>query len=110
MSSRNATKIFTQVRTMKQKTHRLSQKWKSADSKGMKAEDIKGAYDKTINMIRELFIMIITRTLLLPTHGKTVITVIYKKEDGANPENYRPICGFQQLYKQNVLQPTQRRA
>ena len=37
---------------------------------------------------------------------KAMITVIYKKGEVTNPENYRPICGFQQLYKLFSTAPT----
>ena len=62
------------------------------DSRRTKAEDIKGADEKTTTMMHEFFNLIIT-------WKKALITVIYKKGDVTNPENYRPICGLRQLYK-----------
>ena len=45
--------------------------------------------------------MIIKQNSITPNSlkKKAVITVIYKNGDVANPENFWPICGLQQLYK-----------
>ena len=75
-------------------------KGKSADSKGIKAEDLKRADEETTKMKHEIFSLIIKQNSITPSAWKKgVISVIFKEGDGANPENYRPICGLPQLYK-----------
>ena len=75
-------------------------KRKSADSRGIMAEEIKEADEKTTTMMHEFFNLIMTQTPITPSSCKrAMITVIYKKSDVTNPENYRPITGLQQLYK-----------
>ena len=75
-------------------------KGKSADSKGIKADDIKGADEETTTMIHEILNLIIKQNSMAPSSWKNVmITALYKKCDVTNPENCRPICGLPQLYK-----------
>ena len=47
-------------------------KGKSADSRGIKAADIKGADEETITMIQEIFNLIIEQNPWLPAHGKNI--------------------------------------
>ena len=73
-------------------------KGESADSKGIKAEDIEGADEETITMIHEIFNLIIKQNTMAPSSWrKVMITVIYKNGDATNTENYRPICGVSRL-------------
>ena len=51
-------------------------------------------------MIHEIFIVIIKQNSMAPKSWKKALnTVIYKRGDVTNPENYRPICGRPQLSK-----------
>ena len=55
-------------------------KGKSADSKGIKAEDLKGADEETTKMIHEIFNLIIKQNSMTPSSWtKVMITVIYAK-------------------------------
>ena len=75
-------------------------KGESADSKGINAEDIKGADEETITVLHEIFNLITKQNSTAPSSWKKgMITVIYKKRDATNPENCRPICGLPQLHK-----------
>ena len=73
---------------------------KSADSKGIKAKDLKGADEETTKMRHEIFNLIIKQISMTPSSWKKVmITVMYKTGDVTKPENYRPTCSLPQLYK-----------
>ena len=83
-------------------------KGKSADSKGIKAEDIKGADEETTAMIHEIFNLIIKQWL--PTHGKS--SVIYKKGDVTNREKLpADLClptALQTLFHDAIQQASRR--
>ena len=54
------------------------QKGKSADSKGIKAEDLKGADEETTKLIHEVFNLIINQDSMTPSSWKRVmVTVIF---------------------------------
>ena len=77
-----------------------SKKFKSPDSNGIRAEDIKACDDETREMVRQLFNEIIKRKNFTPEEWKKVkIKVIHKKGDVENVSNYRPICSLSALYK-----------
>ena len=55
-------------------------KGKSADSKGIKAENLKGDDEETTKMMHEIFNLIINQNCMTPTSWKRVrVTVIFKK-------------------------------
>ena len=75
-------------------------KGKSPDSKGIRAEDVKGCDEETREMVRQIFNEIIKRKEVTPEDRKKVtIKVIHKKGDVENVSNYRPICSLPALYK-----------
>ena len=75
------------------------QKGKSADSKGIKAEEKKGADEEATIMIHEIFNLMITQDSMASSSWTLVIAVINKKGDSTNLENYTPICVLPQLYQ-----------
>ena len=56
---------------------------KSADNKGIKAEDLKGADEETTKMIHEVFNFIIKQDSSMTSSSwtKEMVTVIYKKRE-----------------------------
>ena len=77
-----------------------SEKGKSPDSNGIRAEDIKACDDETREMVRQIFNEITKRNEFTPEDWKKVtIKVIHKKGDVENVSNYRPTCSLPALYK-----------
>ena len=71
-------------------------KGKSADSNGIRAEDIKACDDETKDMVRQIF----NEIEFTPTAWRKVrIKVIHKKGDFEDVGSYRPICSLFALYK-----------
>ena len=77
-----------------------SNKGKSADSNGIRAEDIKACDDETKEMVRHIFNEIVKQNDFTPEARKKVrIKEIHKKGDVEDVGNYRPICSLPALYK-----------
>ena len=76
------------------------QKGKWADSKDIKAGDLKGVDEETTKLIHVFFNLIIKQDSITPRSWKNVmITVICKnKGDPTKEENCRPICTLPMLY------------
>ena len=75
-------------------------KEKSADSKGVKAEDIKGADEEATNMTHEIFNLINEQNSMAPSLWKKVVIIMFcKKGNATKPENCSPICGLVQRCK-----------
>ena len=75
-------------------------KGKSADSNGIRAEDIKACDDETRETVRQIFNEIVKKNEFTPEAWKKVrIRVIHKKGDVENVGDYRPICSLPALYK-----------
>ena len=70
-------------------------KGKSADSKGIKAKDLKGADEETANMIHGIFNLINQAKLHDPQFMETSCGLSDLQEGRpAKPENYGPICAM----------------
>ena len=69
-----------------------TQKGKSPDSNGIRAEDIKACDDETRETVRQIFNEIVKRNNFTPEDWKVTIRVIHKKGDVENVSNYRPIA------------------
>ena len=77
-----------------------TQKGKSPDSNGFRAEDIKACDDETREMVRQIFKEIIRQNeITLEAWKKVKIKVLHKKGDVENVGTYRPICSLFALYK-----------
>ena len=76
-------------------------KGESADSNGIRAEDIKACDDETKEMVRQIFNDIVKQNEFTPGARKKVrINVKHKKkEDVEDVGNYRPICFLSALSK-----------
>ena len=75
-------------------------KGKSADSNGIRAEDIKACDDETNEMVRQIFNEIVKQNEFTPEAWRKVrIKVIHKKGDVEDVGNHRPICSLPALYK-----------
>ena len=75
-------------------------KGKSADSNGIRAEDIKACDDETREMVRQIFNEIVKQNEFSPEAWKKLrMKVIRKKGDVEDVGNYRPICLLPALYK-----------
>ena len=65
---------------------------KSADSNGVRAEDIKACDDEKREVVRQINEIVKQDESTLEAWEKVTIKVIYKKGDVENVGNYRPIC------------------
>ena len=80
--------------------NRQSPKMEIGGQRGNQSRRYQRSWRKDILVVHELFNLIVKQNSITPSSWKkAVISVIYKKGDGANQENYRPICGLQQLFK-----------
>ena len=75
-------------------------KGKAKDSNGIRAEQSKNCSDGTKEKIRTIFDEIAQQEDFTPKSWRKIrIQVIYKKGDGEDASNYRPICTLPVLYK-----------
>ena len=73
---------------------------KCADTAGIRAEMLKKGGEKLLEKMLELYNLILAGTMQSPASWKhSVISVIHKSGDAAQPQNYRPICIIPVLYK-----------
>ena len=73
---------------------------KCADTAGIRAEMLKKGGEQLLGKLLELYNHILAGTLKSPASWKhSVISVIHKSGDAAQPQNYRPICIIPVLYK-----------
>ena len=73
---------------------------KCQDSAGIKAEMLKNTGDSTRRVLLELFNSVLQGTSETPKSWRlSVVKVLYKSGDPADPKNYRPICIIPLLYK-----------
>ena len=73
---------------------------KCADTAGIRAEMLKKGGEQLLGKLLELYNHILAGTLQSPASWKhSVISVIHKSGDAAQPQNYRPICIIPVLYK-----------
>ena len=73
---------------------------KCKDTAGIKAEMLKTGGKRLVDVLLDLYNMVVTQTMEIPKSWKhSVITVIYKSGDAMLPQNYRPICIIPLLYK-----------
>ena len=80
--------------------NRQSPKMEIGGQRGNQSRRYQRSWRKDILVVHELFNSIVKLNYITPSSWKkAVIQVIYKKGDGAKPENHRPFCGLQQHYK-----------
>ena len=80
--------------------NKLKKKGKSADSNGIRAEDVKACNEETREIVRQIFNEIIKQNEFTPEPWKKVkIKVLHKKGDVEDVGNCRPICSLPALYK-----------
>ena len=80
--------------------NRQSPKMEIGGKRGNQSRRYQRSWRKDILVVHELFNLIVKQNSITPSSWKkAVIQVIYKKGDGAKPENHRPFCGLQQHYK-----------
>ena len=73
---------------------------KSRDSKGIRAEDIKGCVEETKEWIRQIFNEVLQQKDCTPESWRRIrLKVIYKKGDVQDAGNHRSICSLPALYK-----------
>ena len=72
----------------------------TADSNGIRAEDITACDEETTEMVRQIFNEIVKQNEFTPEAWRRVrIKVIHKKGDVENVGNCRPMCSLPALYK-----------
>jgi len=73
---------------------------KCADTAGIRAEMLKKGGEHLLGKLLELYNVILSGNMQPPVSWKhSVISVIHKSGDVAQPQNYRPICIIPVLYK-----------
>ena len=84
--------ITAAVKTLKSK--------KCTDTAGIRAEMLKKGGENLLEKLLELYNMILCGSMQPPSSWKhSIISVIHKSGDAAQPQNYRPICIIPVLYK-----------